>query len=66
MNEPSSTITASFLAGSAAAVVWEAVATFTEFSPTAGLIAGSTVLVASIVGYKKKENVLPLKKSPKK
>jgi len=66
MKEPSSTITAAFIAGSAASVVWELVATFTEFSPTAGLIAGSVVLVSSLVGYKKKENVLPLKKSLKK
>ena len=66
MNKPSSTITAAFLAGSGAAVVWELVATFTQFSPTAGLIAGSTVLVSGIVGYKKVENVLPLKKVPAK
>ncbi len=58
MNEPSSTITAAFLAGVAAAIVWELVATFTGFSPTAGLISGSTILVSGIVGYKKKENVL--------
>jgi len=61
MNKPSSTITASFLAGVAASVVWELVATFTTFSPTAGLIAGSVTLVSGIVGYKKLENVLPLK-----
>jgi len=61
MNKPSSTITASFLAGVAASVAWEVVATFTSYSPTAGLIAGSTVLAGGIVGYFKKENVLPLK-----
>ena len=66
MKEPSSTITASFIGGAAAAVVWELVATFTVFSPTAGLIAGSTVLVSSLIGYKKKERVLPLKKTTKK
>lgn len=62
MNKPSSTITASFLSGIAASVVWELVATFTSFSPTAGLIAGSVTLVSGLVGYYKKENVLPLKK----
>ena len=61
MNKPSSTITAASLAGSAAAVAWEVVATFTEFSPTAGLIAGSVVVVSGTVGYFKTEKVLPLK-----
>jgi len=62
MNKPSSTITAAFLAGVAASVVWELVATFTSFSPTAGLIAGSVTLVSGIVGYRQKENVLPIKR----
>ena len=38
------------LAGFGAAAIWEAVATFTEWEPTAGLIAGSTALAAGIVG----------------
>jgi len=66
MNRPSSTITAASLAGSGAAVVWELVATFSQFDPTAGLIAGSVVVVSGVVGYWKKENVLPLKKTVKK
>jgi hypothetical protein len=61
MNRPSSTITAASIAGSAAAVVWELVATFTQFSPTAGLIAGSVVVVSGAIGYWKKENVLNVK-----
>ncbi len=47
---PSSTITWATLAGFGAAGIWEAVATFTEIDPTAGLIAGSTALAAGIVG----------------
>lgn len=58
MNRPSSTITAATLAGMAAALVWEMVATFTTVDPTAGLIAGSTALASGIVGYYKRENVL--------
>lgn len=58
MNKPSSTITAAGLAGTGMTVVWELVATFTAYDPTAGLIAGSTVFVSSLVGYWKKENVL--------
>lgn len=62
MNKPSSTITASFLAGIATTVAWELVATFTEYDPTVGLIAGSVTLISGLVGYFKKENVLQLKK----
>lgn len=62
MNRPSSTITAATLAGMAAAVIWELVATFTTAMPTPGLIAGSTALAGGVVGYYKVENVLPLKK----
>jgi branched-subunit amino acid ABC-type transport system permease component len=58
MNKPSSTITAATIAGMAAALVWELVATFTNVSPTAGLIAGSTALASAVVGYYKRENVL--------
>jgi len=58
MNKPSSTITAATIAGMGAAVVWEMVATFTEVSPTAGLIAGSTALASAAVGYFKKERVI--------
>ncbi len=61
MNRPSSTITAATLAGMAAALIWEMVATFTTIEPTAGLIAGSTALAAGVVGYWKVEKVLPLK-----
>lgn len=62
MNKPSSTITAATLAGMAAAVVWELVATFTEVEPTAGLISGSTALAAGFVGYLKRERVLKVQR----
>lgn len=62
MNQPSSTITAATLAGMAVAVLWELVATFTDYRPTPGLIAGSTVFVSALFGYFKRENVLQLKK----
>jgi len=58
MNKPSSTIQAATLAGMAAALVWELVATFTGINPTPGLVSGSTALVAGLVGYWKRENVL--------
>lgn len=58
MNKPSSTITAATIAGMAASVLWELVATFSSVSPTAGLIAGSTALAAALAGYFKKEKVI--------
>ncbi len=58
MNKPSSTITAATIAGMAAALVWELVATFSAVEPTAGLIAGSTALASAVVGYFKREKVL--------
>ena len=61
MNKPSSTITAATLAGMGIALVWELVATFTTFTLSPGLIAASTVFVAAVVGFFKKENVLPVK-----
>lgn len=63
MKKPSSTITAATLAGMAIAVVWEVIATFTEFVPTPGLISSSTALVSGLVGYYKRENVLPVKRA---
>ena len=55
MNAPSTTITWVTIAGMIAAMGWELVATFTSYSPTAGLIAGSTALIAGIVGKFVKE-----------
>lgn len=57
MDRPSSTITWATLAGMMAAGVWELVATFTTYAPTAGLIALSTAIVSGIVGKLKKETI---------
>ena len=62
MNRPSSTITAATLAGMGVALIWELVATFTEVQLSPGLVSASTVFASSLVGYFKKENVLPLGK----
>lgn len=56
--KPSTTITWAFLAGVAAALGWEAVDTFTQFAPTAGLISGSTVFFSGVVGKLVPEKVL--------
>ena len=55
MKAPSTTITWATIAGFGSAAIWEAVSTFTEISPTAGLIAGSTALASGIVGKLVKE-----------
>ena len=62
MNQPSSTITASTLAGLAVSVLWELVATFSDVTLSPGLIAASVALVSGLVGYFKKENVLTVAK----
>jgi predicted membrane-bound spermidine synthase len=59
MNAPSSTITAASLAGMGMTLMWELVMQFNLIGPVRpALIAGSVTLVAAIVGYFKKENVL--------
>lgn len=62
MNKPSSTITASTLAGMGIALAWELVATFSEVTLSPGLIAASVAFGSALVGYFKKENVLPVAK----
>ncbi len=59
MNRPSSTITAATLTGMGVALGWEGVATFTEIVLSPGIVAASTVFASSLVGYFKKENILP-------
>lgn len=55
MKPASTTITWATLAGFGAAAIWELVATFTDISPTAGLIAGTTALASGVVGKLVKE-----------
>ena len=62
MNKPSSTITAAALAGMGMTLTWELIMQFGLISNVRpALIAGSVTLVVALVGYFKKENVLPLK-----
>ena len=63
MNRPSSTITFATLAGLAVAFFWEMLDTFTEIEPSLGAVATSVALVGGVIGYWKKENVLPIAKS---
>jgi len=63
MNQPSSTITAATLSGMGMTVIWDLIIQFglvTNIRPA--LIAGTVTLVVALVGYFKKENVLPLVK----
>ncbi len=60
MNQPSGTITAAMLAGLAIAFVWEMIDMFTDIEPSLGTVAASVVLVNGLVGYFRKENVLPI------
>ena len=46
-------------------IVWELVSMFATFEPTPVLVAATTTIAIALVGYFKKENVLPLK-APKK
>jgi hypothetical protein len=62
MNKPSSTITAASIAGMVMTVIWGAVRTFTDIVPDPTLVSGSVTLAMALVGYFKKENVLPLVK----
>lgn len=60
MNQPSSTITAATLAGFAVAFIWEMIDTFTDVEPSLGSVGASIALASGLVGYFKKENVLPV------
>ena len=61
MNKPSSTITASAISGGIAAVAFGFMAIFLpEYYDRvpAGMEAGVAVLIGSVIGYFKKENVI--------
>ena len=62
MNRPSSTITFATLAGLVVAFFWEMIDTFTDIEPSLGAVATSVALVGGVIGYWKKENVLPIAK----
>ena len=61
MQKPSSTIQAAVLAGSASTFGWELIGQFTNIEPKATLVGASAVVASGLVGYWKKENVLPVK-----
>ena len=64
MNRPSSTITAAALGGGLAAVVFGVMSIFApEYYALvpAGMEAGTAVVIGSVVGYFKRENVLNVK-----
>jgi hypothetical protein len=65
MNKPSSTITAAMIGGSLASIIMILVAVmapdlYAQFPP--GAEGGIATAIAILVGYFKKENVLPLAK----
>ena len=62
MNKPSSTITAAALAATAVTLAWGLVDNFTAVTVSATVVSASTAFAATLFGYLKKENVLPLKK----
>ena len=64
MKPSSTTITWAFLAGIAAAIVWELVGTFTEFSPSPGLISGSTAFASGLAGKLVKEKQYTMTLNP--
>lgn len=59
MRKPSSTISAATLTGMGLTLFWELAAQFgLEVRPT--LVAASVTFFSALVGYYKRENVLPL------
>lgn len=63
LHPPSSTITAATLAGMGMTLATEMVAQVgIELRPT--LVAASVTFVSALVGYFKRENVLPLQREP--
>lgn len=57
MNQPSSTITAAFLAGTATSLLWALWSWLGTSVPPPEVVSLSTTLVASLVGYLKPERV---------
>ena len=61
LKKPSSTITAAGLAGMGMSIAWGTINEFTPVEISPGYIALTVTFVSSLVGYAKKETVLPLK-----
>lgn len=59
---PSSTITAAGLAGLGVSLLWALVDNFTDIEATATTVSLSTTFAAALMGYLKKERVLPLQR----
>lgn len=61
--QPSSTITAAFLAGAGMTLFWQLLdwlyLTPNGLTPPAALVSGSVAFVSSVFGYFKKETVYP-------
>lgn len=60
MQQPSSTITAAFLAGMAMSLAWLVAGEFFDVHASEALVSLSVTFVSSVVGYFKRETVLPL------
>ncbi len=65
MNQPSSTITAAFLAGTATSLLWALWSWLGTAVPPPEVVSLSTTLVASLVGYLKPERVYEFTKREK-
>lgn len=59
MNQPSSTITASFLAGMGMSLLWLVLSEFFGIKASEALVSLSVTFVASVVGYFWPEKVHP-------
>jgi hypothetical protein len=59
MNQPSSTITAAFLAAQGMAILWAVAAEFFGITASEFLVSSSTGFVAGLVGYFWPERVYP-------
>lgn len=55
MNQPSSTITAAFLAGMGVSLIWLIAAEFFDVHASETLVSLSATFVSALVGYIKKE-----------
>ncbi len=59
-SQPSSTITAAFIAGQVVVTVWLLIDQFSSIVVNPALVAETATLAAAYVGYRKRERVLPV------